>query len=110
MKKVLVSGYIGFDNFGDEAIFYALSSHLKDKNFKVSVLCNNSLNVAQKYGVETFRYKNIFDILIDKNGKHILLQMQNIVNYLAFNPMLLKNISNFSGISKNVPILSYCII
>lgn len=63
MKKVLVSGYIGFDNFGDEAIFYALSSHLKDKNFKVSVLCNNSLNVAQKYGVETFRYKNIFDIL-----------------------------------------------
>lgn len=41
--------------------------------------------------------KNIFDNLIDKNGKHILLQIQDIVNYLASNLELLKNISNFNN-------------
>ena len=36
MTKYVVSGYIGFDNFGDEAIAKVLVSHLKKigaKNF-----------------------------------------------------------------------------
>ena len=32
MKKALVSGYIGFDNFGDEAIASVLTSYLKNIN------------------------------------------------------------------------------
>lgn len=63
MKKALVSGYIGFNNFGDEAIFYALSNHLKDLNFDVSVLCNNKNEVAKKYGVLAYHYKKPFEIL-----------------------------------------------
>jgi len=63
MKKVLVSGYIGFNNFGDEAIFYALSSHLKAFGFDVSVLCANKKQVKKEYKVKTYNYKNIFEII-----------------------------------------------
>lgn len=63
MKKVLVSGYIGFNNFGDEAIFYALSKHLKELGYSVSALCNNCDEVKEKYQVKTFYYKKIFEIL-----------------------------------------------
>ncbi len=63
MKKALVSGYIGFNNFGDEAIFYSLSSHLKELGFEVSVLCNNKEIVQKKYNVGTYNYKNPIEIL-----------------------------------------------
>ncbi|MBQ4646145.1 MAG: polysaccharide pyruvyl transferase CsaB [Candidatus Gastranaerophilales bacterium] len=63
MKNILVSGYIGFNNFGDEAIFYALSNHLKSLNHKVSVLCNNKKEVAKKYKVKSYYYKNPLEIL-----------------------------------------------
>ncbi|MBR5304743.1 MAG: polysaccharide pyruvyl transferase CsaB [Candidatus Gastranaerophilales bacterium] len=62
MKNVLVSGYIGFDNFGDEAIFYALSTHLKKMGYFVSVLCNKKQNVSKKYGVVAYNYKEPFEI------------------------------------------------
>ena len=63
MKNILVSGYIGFNNFGDEAIFYALSTHLKELGINVSVLCNNKKDVKQKYNVDTFHFKKPFEIL-----------------------------------------------
>ena len=63
MKKILVSGYIGFNNFGDEAIFLALSKHLKSLGFKVSVLCNNKNEVQKTYNVLTYNYKCPFEIL-----------------------------------------------
>lgn len=63
MKNVLVSGYIGFNNFGDEAIFCALSAHLKELGINVSVLCNNKESVKQKYNVTTYHFKKPFEIL-----------------------------------------------
>lgn len=63
MKKILVSGYIGFNNFGDEAIFYALSDYLKRNNMLVSVLCNNKKEVKQKYQVKAYNYKKPLQIL-----------------------------------------------
>lgn len=63
MKKILVSGYIGFNNFGDEAIFYALVNHLKSLKFKVCALCNNPKDVKNKYDVDTFYYKNPIQII-----------------------------------------------
>jgi len=63
MKKVLVSGYIGFNNFGDEAIFYALSTHLKELGYDVSVLCANKEIVEEKYDVKTYHFKKPFEIL-----------------------------------------------
>ncbi len=63
MKKVLVSGYIGFNNFGDEAIFLALSTHLKQLGYEISVLCNNKKEVKKKYNVKTYNYKKPAQIL-----------------------------------------------
>ena len=63
MKKALVSGYIGFNNFGDEAIFYALSNHLKKLGFEVSVLCNNKKNVEKKYKVSAYYFKSLSQVL-----------------------------------------------
>lgn len=62
MKKVLVSGYIGFNNFGDELIFSILSSHLKSLDYKVSVLCGDKKNTSKNYDVESFYYKNFSEI------------------------------------------------
>lgn len=63
MKKVLVSGYIGFNNFGDEAIFLALSTHLKTKGYAVSALCSNKEETKKTYDVITYNFKKPFDIL-----------------------------------------------
>ena len=62
MKNILVSGYIGFNNFGDEAIFCALSQHLKKLKYDVSVLCSNCEDVHYKYNVKTYNYKNLVEI------------------------------------------------
>ena len=63
MTKVLVSGYIGFNNFGDEAIFKVLSNHLKTLGFDVSVLCNNKKLVRKTYNVKTYNYKKPLQII-----------------------------------------------
>ena len=63
MKRVLVSGYIGFNNFGDEAIFYALSSHLKSLGYEVCALCGNVKEVEEKYGVEAHYFKDFKSII-----------------------------------------------
>lgn len=73
MKKVLVSGYIGFNNFGDEAIFYSLSSHLKELGFDVSALCANKEIVEEKYDVKTYHYKKPIEIFKAISNCHILI-------------------------------------
>ena len=63
MKKVLVSGYIGFDNFGDEAIFYALQKHLKELDFSISAICNNPEKIKKQYNINVCYYKDIKQII-----------------------------------------------
>ena len=40
-KKALVSGYIGFSNFGDDVIFAILTRHLRAKGVEVKALSAN---------------------------------------------------------------------
>ncbi|HIT55781.1 TPA: polysaccharide pyruvyl transferase CsaB, partial [Candidatus Galligastranaerophilus intestinigallinarum] len=35
-KKVLISGYIGFQNFGDDVLLAVLTKHLKEKNCEIT--------------------------------------------------------------------------
>lgn len=75
MKKVLISGYYGFDNFGDEAILGILLDKLKDCD--VTVLTNNPRKTFDTYGVHTvysFSYDHVMkelaycDVLISGGG------------------------------------------
>lgn len=72
MKKVLISGYIGFDNFGDEAIFYALSSHLK-KDYSVCALSGNPKKTFKNYGIKSYYFKNINQIIKAISNTDILI-------------------------------------
>ncbi len=48
MTKYIVSGYIGFDNFGDEAIAHVLTEHLKKEGAEKIVLISSNPEKTKK--------------------------------------------------------------
>lgn len=65
-KHIAVSGYYGFDNFGDEAILNVLTKELKKNNFYVTVFSKNPQKTGFNLGVNsvyTFNIKSIIKIL-----------------------------------------------
>ncbi|MFA7658505.1 MAG: polysaccharide pyruvyl transferase CsaB [Candidatus Gastranaerophilaceae bacterium] len=52
-KNILISGYYGFDNFGDEAILGVLTGKLKDFGANITVLSKNPRKTASLYGVNS---------------------------------------------------------
>lgn len=52
-KKVIISGYYGFDNFGDEAILGVLVKKLKELKADIRVFSKNPEKTAKLYGVNT---------------------------------------------------------
>ena len=76
-KHIAVSGYYGFENFGDEAILKVLASELKNNHFDVTVFSKNPETTATKLDVKsvyTFDIKKIIttlkesDVLISGGG------------------------------------------
>lgn len=54
MTKYVVSGYIGFDNFGDEAIAHVLVDKLKAKGAeKITLISSNPKKTTSLYGVNS---------------------------------------------------------
>ena len=79
MKKIVISGYYGFDNLGDEAILAAVVQSLREleENFSIVVLSNQPQVTAERYQVEAinrFNFKTIIktikkaDIFISGGG------------------------------------------
>lgn len=75
MKKILISGYYGFDNFGDEAILGVLINHLRGND--IIVLSSNPEKTGRTHNVNSlnsFNPKLIverlpkFDMLISGGG------------------------------------------
>lgn len=62
-KNILVSGYIGFSNFGDDAIFSILVRFLRAQDLNVCALSSNPELTRRDFGVEAFKYNNPFAIL-----------------------------------------------
>ena len=62
-KKVLISGYIGFSNFGDDVIFAMLTRHLKAQGYQISALSSNPAKTKQQHKVSAAYYKNPFEII-----------------------------------------------
>ncbi len=62
-NKVLISGYVGFSNFGDDAIFSILTRFLKEQGLEVQALSSNPELTERDFGVKAFKYNNPFAIL-----------------------------------------------
>jgi len=52
-KNILISGYYGFDNFGDEAILGVLVKKLKEMKMNIRVLSKNPKKTSALYKVDT---------------------------------------------------------
>ena len=64
-KKVIISGYYGFNNFGDEAVLSVLVNSLKKENVKVNditVISKDPKNTQKKYGIKSVFYFNFFSV------------------------------------------------
>ena len=95
MKKVLISGYYGFGNFGDEMILKLLLEKLKDCD--VTVLTNDPRKTFDTYGVHsvyTFSLEHVLkeiaycDVLISGGGS--LLQNVTSIKSLWFYGSIIK--------------------
>jgi len=62
--KVVVSGYIGFDNFGDESILDVLLDNLKRQSTDITVITSNPQKTKLLHGVKTCKTFALFSILL----------------------------------------------
>jgi len=65
MYKILISGYYGFNNIGDESILRAVVDSLRDRlnDIEITVLSQKPEFTAQKYGVKSVNRKSLYEIL-----------------------------------------------
>ena len=91
MTKYVISGYIGFDNFGDEAILKVLVAHLKNLNAEeITVLSSNPKKTMSLYNINSVHYLKIFkpiirsDILISGGGSLLqdITSLKSLIYYL----------------------------
>ena len=62
--RVVLSGYFGFDNVGDEAILFSIIRALRnlEPTIEITVLSNNPAETAATYGVNTVNRWNIAEV------------------------------------------------
>jgi len=63
VPKVVLSGYYGFNNLGDELILHVLIEQLKQRNLQIVVLSNNPRQTRTQYQVEAIHRTQIVDII-----------------------------------------------
>jgi polysaccharide pyruvyl transferase CsaB len=61
--RVMISGYYGFDNLGDELILKVLTDELKARDVKITVLSQNPEKTRREYGVDAISRTNLIDII-----------------------------------------------
>ena len=92
MTKFVVSGYIGFDNFGDEAICGVLTKYLRDNNAeKVTVISINPEKTSRLYDVHSCGMLDFIkpikesDVLISGGGSLLqdVTSLKSLLYYLA---------------------------
>lgn len=71
-KKVVLSGYYGFDNFGDEAILSVLCKKLKALDAEITVLSANPLKTQKLYGVNSVKNFDIINLIKTISNSDIL--------------------------------------
>ena len=73
MSKVIISGYYGFDNFGDEAILQVIVENLKRIGSDITVISHNPGKTALNLNVKTIFTYNLFGIINRINACDVLI-------------------------------------
>lgn len=65
MNRILVSGYYGFANSGDDALLGAIIQNMReyDPDMEITVLSKNPAETRALYGVESINRYNMFQIM-----------------------------------------------
>lgn len=65
MYNILISGYYGFNNIGDESILRTVIDNLREKlpDVDITVLSRSPAQTSEKYGVKAVRRMNLWSIL-----------------------------------------------
>lgn len=96
MYKILISGYYGFNNIGDESILTALVANLRDKleDIDITVLSQNPESTREKYKVNSVNRKSLkaiigavrkCDLLVSGGGSLLqdVTSKKSIIYYLV---------------------------
>ena len=92
MTKYVVSGYIGFDNFGDEAIAGVLTNYLKRNGAKkITLISSNPEKTSKLYDVNSVGMLDFIkpimesDVLISGGGSLLqdITSLKSLLYYLA---------------------------
>lgn len=92
MTRYIVSGYIGFDNFGDEAIAHVLSEKLKKSGAeRVTLISSNPAKTMRIHGVASCGMLNFLpsliksDVLISGGGSLLqdVTSLKSLIYYLG---------------------------
>lgn len=75
MSRVVISGFYGFHNIGDEAILETLILKLRaiDPNISITVLTNNPLETGTKFNVKTVKRHDVLKVFTAIMKTDILL-------------------------------------
>jgi polysaccharide pyruvyl transferase CsaB len=71
--NVMISGYYGFDNLGDELILQVLIDALKERKAHITVLSQNPEKTRQQYGVDAISRTSILDIVEALAQTHLFI-------------------------------------
>lgn len=95
MYKILISGYYGFNNIGDESILRTVIDNLRDKldDIEITILSHDPKDTEEKYGVKAvdrmspmgiFRAVKNCDMLISGGGSLLqdVTSKKSIIYYL----------------------------
>lgn len=75
MNKIVISGYYGFNNIGDESILTAIISNIRDnvENIDIVVLSKDPELTNKNHGVEAINRKNMLEIIREINKCDLLI-------------------------------------
>lgn len=65
MYRILISGYYGFNNIGDESILRTVVENLKEnlQDVEITIMSQNPADTAEKYGVKAISRKSVSEII-----------------------------------------------
>jgi polysaccharide pyruvyl transferase CsaB len=75
MKNIVISGYYGFNNLGDEAVLAGISSLLKAEtdDLKITVLSAEPEKTASRYGINAVSRTSVIQILAALNEADLFI-------------------------------------